>query len=1096
MAVIVTRAGKGSPLTHVEADANFNNLNAEAATNTAKVTNATHTGDVTGDTALTIAAGSVTLAKQANVATSTLLGRVTAATGVVEALTPAQGRTVLGLAAVATSGSAADLSAGLLPAARFDDTAHGARAGGTTHANAVAAGAAGFMTGADKTKLDGIATGAQVNVATNLSYVASTRALSSSSGTGATLPLATGTDAGLMASADFTKLAGIATGATAYVHPNHSGDVTSVADGAQTIAAGVVTNAKLANVGTATFKGRITAATGLPEDLTVAQAKTVLAYTPADIGAATAAQANATHTGDATGATALTIAAGVVTNAKLAPVATATFKGRVTAATGDPEDLTGTQATTLLNTFTSLLKGLVPASGGGTANFLRADGTFAAPAGGGDMVLASAQTNSALKTFLSGTFGLRNVANTFTALFTNAITAARTYTLKDADGTLAFTSDITGVNSGTNTGDQTITLTGQVTGTGTGSFATTIAANTVTLANQAALAANSVIGNATGTAATPAAVPMTSAATASTVAIRDANANMQNNNARQGYATIATAAGSTALAVGSAYLQFFTGTSTQTVVLPDVTTLVLGHQFYIRNLSTGLVTINSSGGSLIRILGPNTRCMVTCILLTGITAASWSAMYLGTTIADGKVLTANNSLTLSGTDGNALAINSATASVSNANTGDQTITLTGDVAGTGTGSFATTLATVNANVGAFGSATQVMTQTVNAKGLTTAAANVAISVPATAISDSTVAGRAMVTAASATAQTALLDLATTTAKGLAPVLSNVATQFLNGTGVYSTPAGGGSPGGTTGQIQFNNAGAFGGAANVEIASGNLRLVSAADPTAPTGGLLLYAKLVAGKVIPKTIGPSGIDTVLQNAIHGNSVFMASPANGTTSPVTIGGVLSTSTTISHVQTVASANPFQATRRTRFTSATTAAAATGARTNYTQWSLGNAAGFGGFFMRAQFGQSINLNGGQSFAGMCVQATILAGEPSAMLNMIGMGYDAADVSTGNWFLMRNDGVGVATKVDLGTGAARNVNDGYDLIIHAKPNTAEIFVRVTNLQTNTVVLDTSYTTDIIAANTAMAFKCECRNGAVAAAHSIDLAKAYIETDY
>ena len=83
--------------------------------------------------------------------------------------------------------------------------------------------------------------------------------------------------------------------------------------------------------------------------------------------------------------------------------------------------------------------------------------------GGGDMVLATAQTNSGLKTFLDATFGLRNVANTFTALFTNAITAARTYTLKDASGTIAFTSDITGVNSGTNTGDQT-TIAG-ITGT-------------------------------------------------------------------------------------------------------------------------------------------------------------------------------------------------------------------------------------------------------------------------------------------------------------------------------------------------------------------------------------------------------------------------------------------------------------------------------------------------------------------------------------------------------------------------------------------------------------------------------------------------------
>jgi hypothetical protein len=46
--------------------------------------------------------------------------------------------------------------------------------------------------------------------------------------------------------------------------------------------------------------------------------------------------------------------------------------------------------------------------------------------------------------------------------------------------------------------------------------------------------------------------------------------------------------------------------------------------------------------------------------------------------------------------------------------------------GDATGSTALTLATVNSNVGAFGSATQTATFTVNAKGLTTAAANVTI----------------------------------------------------------------------------------------------------------------------------------------------------------------------------------------------------------------------------------------------------------------------------------------------------------------------------------------------------------------------------------
>jgi hypothetical protein len=50
----------------------------------------------------------------------------------------------------------------LNPHADSLDVAHEG-AGGAVHANAVAAGAAGFMTGADKTKLDGIEAGAQSN---------------------------------------------------------------------------------------------------------------------------------------------------------------------------------------------------------------------------------------------------------------------------------------------------------------------------------------------------------------------------------------------------------------------------------------------------------------------------------------------------------------------------------------------------------------------------------------------------------------------------------------------------------------------------------------------------------------------------------------------------------------------------------------------------------------------------------------------------------------------------------------------------------------------------------------------------------------------
>ena len=75
-----------------------------------------------------------------------------------------------------------------------------------------------------------------------------------------------------------------------------------------------------------------------------------------------------------------------VTNAKLAEVATATIKGRVTAGTGNPEDLSATQATSILNAMvgdsgSGGTKGLVPAPATGDAAArasLYADGTWKA----------------------------------------------------------------------------------------------------------------------------------------------------------------------------------------------------------------------------------------------------------------------------------------------------------------------------------------------------------------------------------------------------------------------------------------------------------------------------------------------------------------------------------------------------------------------------------------------------------------------------------------------------------------------------------------------------------------------------------------------
>lgn len=114
----------------------------------------------------------------------------------------------------------------------------------------------------------------------------------------------------------------------------NSGDESSATDSAE----GIVELATIAEINTGTDTGRAITPAGL--------AGSTLA---SEVTANTAKTSNATHTGDVTGATTLTIADEAVTNAKLAHIATDTIKGRTTAGTGDVEDLTAAQVRTIIN---------------------------------------------------------------------------------------------------------------------------------------------------------------------------------------------------------------------------------------------------------------------------------------------------------------------------------------------------------------------------------------------------------------------------------------------------------------------------------------------------------------------------------------------------------------------------------------------------------------------------------------------------------------------------------------------------------------------------------------------------------------------------
>lgn len=124
---------------------------------------------------------------------------------------------------------------------------------------------------------------------------------------------------------------------------------------------------------------------------------------------------------------------------------------------------------------------------------------------------------------------------------------------------------------------------------------------------------------------------VTTSPTASSFAGWDANSNLSANNFLFGYATTTTSGGTLTLTAASAHQQYFTGSSTHTVVMPVTSTLALGEDFKIANFSTGAVLIQSSGGNTIvslpaaiNTLSDGTVAYVTVTSTSGTTASSWS----------------------------------------------------------------------------------------------------------------------------------------------------------------------------------------------------------------------------------------------------------------------------------------------------------------------------------------------------------------------------------------------------------------------------------------------------------------------------------------
>lgn len=272
-------------------------------------------------------------------------------------------------------------------------------------------------------------------------------------------------------------------------------------------------------------------------------------------------------------------------------------------------------------------------------------------------------------------------------------------------------------------------------------------------------------------------------------------------------------------------------------------------------------------------------------------------------------------------------------------------------------------------------------------------------------------------------------------------------------------AAGGSPGGTINQLQYNNAGAFGGATSVDIeAGGHLRLDSlnfnAAPPATPgSGQVTIYGRKRAGRILPVIIDGSALTTVLQPAFVDKKLKFAQALYGSSTLSIFNLPTGSATGTATVRNLASGSYWNTTAKTSYVSAAAINSACGVRFGANSANpyliRGSVAGSGGFFVSLKYGVNVHASTMTLFAGLSAYTTIQAAtiQASAYINIIGVGADSGDT---NLQVMHNDGTGTATKIDLGANfpAKTSATDLYEVRLFCLPNSADVNYYVERLNT------------------------------------------------
>lgn len=302
------------------------------------------------------------------------------------------------------------------------------------------------------------------------------------------------------------------------------------------------------------------------------------------------------------------------------------------------------------------------------------------------------------------------------------------------------------------------------------------------------------------------------------------------------------------------------------------------------------------------------------------------------------------------------------------------------------------------------------------------------------------------------------------------------------------------PGGTDKQIQYNDSGALGGAANVEIESGNLHLLQTTNPSVTTNGVLVSANV--DMILPKLVITDNISSyeILPNLRHKRIGFCV-PQNGSTfnnfglaigAGASIQGTL-TAPTFSLTNLHTKSNRVEILRTSA--SASNIAGFVANIANYQSEK--------GLIFDYIWGPATGVSNTshRSTTGFVALTSVSDINPSTHINCFFFGWDSADT---NVHFMHNDGSGTCTKVDMGSNFPVPTVDRtnwYRMIIENLEGVNEIYYKIIDLATGNNSSG-MVNTNLPAGDTFLGIRNVLSVGGVSSVAGIAMGNLYIETNH